>query len=364
MAPRFTPLCLLFAVYYLLFTACSSSPDSSTPVAGLNPTEFLATRVPQVLTENAATSSAEPTATAPTLTPSPSATSTASPTPTRRAAPSSTPTPTLEASPYPTLELTHFPPPPAAFEGDAHFYFQRPVGEGGSPFIASSYRYGSTNNHRLEVHHGVEFPNGGGIPLVAVAPGTVYYAGSDLDRAFGPQTGFYGNLVVLQLAEPWFGRTVYALYGHLDQVLVQTGQPVNTYDLLGTVGATGVALGAHLHFEARLDNPDSYWDTRNPELWLAPINSNHGTVAVRVTNAANQYLPGVRVNLFCSDGGRRFLDTYWDWSVKPDDLYGENAAMTDVPAGYCRAETTIDGQAIVQEFDVQAGTVNFVWLSP
>jgi murein DD-endopeptidase MepM/ murein hydrolase activator NlpD len=350
----------------LLLAACSppGPSPSPAPAAVLNPTEFLATRVPQVLTENAATSGAIPTATVLTPTPSPSATrpATASPTPTPPAAPSSTPT--LEASPYPTLALANFPPPPPAFEGGAHFYFQRPVGAGGSPFIASSYRYGSTNNHRLEVHHGVEFPNGGGIPLVAVAPGTVYYAGSDLDRVFGPQTDFYGNLVVLQLAEPWFGHTVYALYGHLDQVLVQTGQPVNTYDLLGTVGATGVALGAHLHFEARLDNPDSYWATRNPELWLAPINSNHGAVAVRVTNAANQYLPGVRVNLYCSDGGRRFLDTYWDWGVTPDDLYGENAAMTDVPAGYCRAETTLDGQPIVQEFDVQPGTVNFVWLSP
>jgi len=333
-------------------------------VAGLNPTEFLATRVPQVLTENAATSNAAPTATAPTFTPAPSTTPISPRTPTRRAAPSSTPTPTLEASPYPTLELANFPPPPPAFEGEAHFYFQRPIGEGGSPFIASSYRYGSTNNHRFETHHGVEFPNGGGIPLVAVAPGTIYYAGSDLDRAFGPQTDFYGNLVVLQLAEPWFGHTVYALYGHMDQVMVQIGQAVNTYDLLGTVGATGVALGAHLHFEARLDNPESYWATRNPELWLAPINPNYGTVAVRVTNAFDQYLPGVRVDLFCSDGGKRFLDTYWDWGVTPDDLYGENAAMTDVPAGYCRAATTVDGQSIEQEFDVQAGAVNFVWLTP
>ncbi|MGH2522574.1 MAG: M23 family metallopeptidase, partial [Anaerolineales bacterium] len=295
-------------------------------------------------------------------TPLPSATVAATATPSLT--PTSEATATPELPPVPTLPLVNFLLPPAAFGGDAHFYFGRPIGEGGSPFIASSYRYGSTGSHRFETHHGVEFPNVAGAPLVAVAPGVVYHAGNDLAQQFGPQTDFYGNMVVLQLSEPWFGRTVYVLYGHMDQVIAQTGQAVNRGDLLGTVGSTGVALGEHLHFEARLDNPQSYWDTRNPELWLAPINSNHGAVAVRVTNALGQYLPGVRVNLFCSDGGRRFLDTYWDPGVTPDDLYGENAAMTDVPGGYCRLETTVEGKQVEEEITVQAGAVNFVWLRP
>jgi murein DD-endopeptidase MepM/ murein hydrolase activator NlpD len=241
--------------------------------------------------------------------------------------------------------------------------FARPIGEGGNVFIASNYRYGSTLNNQLETHHGVEFANAQGVPVAAVGPGTVYYAGNDSERQFGPQTDFYGNLVVLQLAQPALGRAVYVLYGHLDQVLVSAGQPVNTGDTLGVVGSTGVAYGPHLHFEVRLDNPDSYWATRNPELWLAPA-GGAGAVAVRVTNEQGQHLPGMRINILCSDGAPRFLDTYWDPGVTPDDTYGENAAMTDVPAGYCKIETEYGSETLVEEITVQSGIVKFVWLTP
>jgi murein DD-endopeptidase MepM/ murein hydrolase activator NlpD len=313
------------------------------------------------MTENAATLVDAPTHTLapPSLTPT-----VPSPTP----APTDTPTPeataTIAPSPYPTLALANFPLPPASFSGDPHFFFRRPIGEGGNVFIASSYRYGSTYSHRFETHHGVEFANPSSTPLVAVAAGIIYHAGDDLSQAFGPSTNFYGHLVVLQLAEPWFGHTVYALYGHMEHVFVQAGQAVNAGDLLGTVGSTGIALGPHLHLEVRLDNPTSYWDTRNPELWLAPINPNYGTVAVRVTNELSQYLPGMRVGLMCSDGAFRYLDTYWDPGVNPDDVYGENAAMTDIPAGPCHFETTIAGNKVETTETIAGGGVTFVWLRP
>ena len=349
---------LVLCALCLILAAClPPDPVSDRPAptaAPLAATEFLATRVQQVLTENAATLTSAPTATA-SVTPIPSQT------PTRTPVPTGTPTPT--ASPYPTLVLANFPTPPAAFAGEPHFFFGRPIGEGGNMFIASSYRYGSTGSHRFETHHGVEFPNAAGVPLVAVAPGIIYYAGSDQAQAFGPQKDFYGNLVVLEIAQPWQDHKVYALYGHMDQVLVQTGQPVNAGGVLGTVGATGVALGAHLHLETRLDKPESYWDTRNPELWLKPRDKT-GTVAVRVTNERGQYLPGMRVSFTCSDGAYRFLDTYWDFGVNPDDAYGENAAMTDVPEGFCQFETTFAGKKLTQTARVTAGEVTFVWLRP
>ncbi len=342
----------------LVLAAClPPDPVSDRPAptaAPLAATEFLATRVQQVLTENAATLTSAPTAIA-SVTPIPSQT------PTRTPVPTGTPTPT--ASPYPTLVLANFPTPPAAFAGEPHFFFGRPIGEGGNMFIASSYRYGSTGSHRFETHHGVEFPNAAGVPLVAVAPGIIYYAGGDQAQAFGPQKDFYGNLIVLEVTQPWRDHNVYVLYGHMDQVLVQIGQPVNAGDVLGTVGASGVALGAHLHLEARLDKPESYWDTRNPELWLKPRDKT-GTVAVRVTNERGQYLPGVRVGFTCSDGAYRFLDTYWDFGVNPDDAYGENAAMTDVPEGFCQFETTFAGKKLKQTAWVTAGEVTFVWLRP
>ena len=199
---------------------------------------------------------------------------------------------------------------------------------------------------------------------MAVASGTIYYAGGDQERKFGPDPDFYGNLMVLQLNETWQGHTVYALYGHMETILMQTGQPVNAGEVIGAVGASGIAQGPHLHLEARLDSPNSYWDTRNPELWLQPINGSMGALAVRVTDAKMRYLPGVRVSFICSDGAKRYLDTYWDNGVNPDDQYGENAAMSDVPAGACTFEATVLDQKIKRTVNVEAGTVNFVWLRP
>lgn len=352
-------MCLVPCALCALLYACSPT-NTPTPVGltspGLNPTDFLNTRVPQVLTENVATLTAVRTVT---FTPALPVTRTAVPTDTPIPSATATQTP----SPYPTLRLSNFPPLPASAAGEPHFYFERPIAEGGNVFIASSYRYGSTQNHRFDTHHGVEFANVTGVPLVAVAPGTIFYAGDDLSQRFGPDPNFYGHLVVLQLAQPWGDHTVYALYGHMDQVVVQAGQAVNTGDVLGTVGSTGIARGPHLHLEVRLDKAESYWDTRNPELWLAPV-PGAGAVAVRVTNETNQYLPGMRVGITCSDGALRYLDTYWDPGVNPDDLYGENAAMTDVPAGLCRFETRIGGKKVEATANVEAGGVAFVWLRP
>jgi murein DD-endopeptidase MepM/ murein hydrolase activator NlpD len=208
----------------------------------------------------------------------------------------------------------------------------------------------------------VDFSTAAGVELVAVAPGAVYYAGNDSERLFGPQNNFYGNLVVIQLFDAWAGHTVYALTGHMDEVRVQTGQTVNAGDVLGTVGATGAALGPHPHLETRLDFPESYWDTRNPELWLQP-NAGMGALAIRVTNSSGQYLPGMYVKLFCADGAPRTLETYWYNGVNPDDAYGENAA-THVPAGYCSAEAAIPEGTVTGETTVPEGGVGFIWLKP
>jgi hypothetical protein len=257
--------------------------------------------------------------------------------------------------------LSNFPYPPVAFGGEPHFFMNRPIGAGGNVFAASTYRYGDTNGS-FETHHGVEFGNPQGAPVVAVAPGTIYYAGDDLSQTFGTHLNFYGNLVILQLAQPWRGHTVYALYGHLDQVPVQAGQNVNSGDGLGTVGDTGVAFGPHLHFEVRLDNPQDYWSTVNPELWLTPA-GGAGTLIVRVVNEKKQFLPGVRIDMRCGDGGKRYLMTYWDPGVKPDPVYGENGAMTDIPAGTCHLKTVLFGKTVETDANITAGGVTFVKLA-
>ena len=348
------------ALVCLALAACSASPTATAvPIA---------TQVALRLTLTAAVPTAtvpSPTVTATASPAPPTATATASSTPTDDSTPTITPTPTETGTTAPppraTVALSSLPLPPAGFGGSPHFY----IGSPGGGFIASSYRYGSVGPGQFFApHHGVDLSTPAGDPLVAVAPGIVYYAGSDPERMFGPQTDFYGNLVVLQLSEAWNGRAVFALYGHMDQVLVQAGQPVNTGEVLGTVGATGVALGAHAHLEVRLDNPDSYWATRNPELWLTP-GGGAGALAVRVTNANGNFLPGVRINYTCADGAQRFMETYWYSGVNPDDAYGENAAATNIPAGYCDLEAIVDGQTLqARGVLVSAGSVAFAALSP
>jgi len=63
----------------------------------------------------------------------------------------------------------------------------------------------------------------------------------------GPKKPSYGQYVVVD-----HGNGESTLYAHLDTVLVTVGQVVSAGTQLGTVGATGNASGAHLHFEEQV----------------------------------------------------------------------------------------------------------------
>ena len=56
-----------------------------------------------------------------------------------------------------------------------------------------------------------------------------------------------GRTVVLR-----HGPGIYSLYYHLSSISVEEGDEVEPGDLLGTVGSTGLATGAHLHWEVRV----------------------------------------------------------------------------------------------------------------
>jgi murein DD-endopeptidase MepM/ murein hydrolase activator NlpD len=71
------------------------------------------------------------------------------------------------------------------------------------------------------------------------APGRIAFAGF--------AAGGWGKLVVVVHSDG-----VRTLYAHLSAINVRRGQPVNTGQNLGLVGATGDATGPHLHFEVQL----------------------------------------------------------------------------------------------------------------
>jgi murein DD-endopeptidase MepM/ murein hydrolase activator NlpD len=90
-----------------------------------------------------------------------------------------------------------------------------------------------------DFHPGIDISAPHGKEVVASADGLTVFAG----RRFA-----YGKLVVL---EHKFG--ISTRYGHLDRIVVRSGQKVKKGDTIGYVGSTGRTTGPHLHYEVRLN---------------------------------------------------------------------------------------------------------------
>ena len=258
------------------------------------------------------------------------------------------PTAGATVTPPETPAATITPATPCANQACAlaagHFLLDRPIpsGSGFVDYVDRSYPYGSTQAGQREPHHGVEFFNGAGTPIIAAGAGVVMVAGQDDSIAYGPATKFYGKLVVVRLDEEYQGQPVFNLSGHMQSILVTAGQHVNAGDSLGRVGSTGVAIGAHLHFEVRVGFND-YTATRNPELWLKPLNVGGkmgGAIAGRVMDLDGNLLTEITVVIrpLSTDTDKprsRFVLTYASdrYRINGDDQLQENFAIGDMPAG-------------------------------
>ena len=111
------------------------------------------------------------------------------------------------------------------------------AGEPGAGFIITSwfgYRDDPFTGHKA-YHDGMDLAAPKGTPVFAPLDGVVQYAAS--------MSG-YGNTVMLGHGN------VLTLYGHMDVVLVKSGQRVKKGDLIGKVGSTGRSTGPHLHWGA------------------------------------------------------------------------------------------------------------------
>ena len=271
------------------------------------------------------------------------------------------PTPTNQPN-TPRSLATQFPQPFAEVEIVEHFLAGDPLppGAGG---LSTNYRYGMTWDGRLAPHHGSDYTSALGQPVIAVGDATVFYSGPDLGPFFGIKPDFYGNVVVIKLDVLWNETDVYALYGHLDTVLVKTGAVVSAGEVLGTVGDTGVAYGPHLHFEIRIgDDPTIYTRVRNPELWLRPP-PYHGVLAGRVVNAAGYLVPGQRVYYECASSRKRHVDTYWDIYTPSDRVLLENFVAGNILAGECVVTTEWAGARIEKRTMIEKGKLSFVVLT-
>jgi hypothetical protein len=247
-------------------------------------------------------------------------------------------------------------------------WLQRPFGEGDTQTIDRSYPYASTGDGTLDPHHGVEFPNKFGTPVLAAHHGQVIFAGADLATRFGPFLGFYGNVVILSHTRLLNDeRDVYTLYAHLSEIMVKVGDQVESGEVIGEVGATGAAIGQHLHFEVRLDAND-YDHTVNPALWFAPLDDpGHGgtaTLAGIILDEKGDPLPELQLTLerVSKEGVVEkvyYPKTYYPITMESQSLLGENFAIPDLPAGNYRL-AFITGILFEFSFNLEPGSLGFI----
>jgi len=85
-------------------------------------------------------------------------------------------------------------------------------------------------------HLGIDYSAASGTPVVSIGDGTVSFAG---------RKGGFGKLVIIR-----HNSTFTTMYGHLSRFgkRVSSGSRVNQGQVIGYVGATGLATGPHLDF--------------------------------------------------------------------------------------------------------------------
>ena len=138
-------------------------------------------------------------------------------------------------------------------------------------------------------HEGTDYAASPGTPVMAAGDGVVRRAG---------RAGGYGNLVEIR-----HKNGVTTRYGHLSRMLVKKGQRVRQEQIVGKVGATGLASGPHLHYEFRINGKAV--DSRRVDLGhgqslggreLAAFHGTRDSIAAQLYGAPAADLVAVRPN--------------------------------------------------------------------
>jgi murein DD-endopeptidase MepM/ murein hydrolase activator NlpD len=132
-------------------------------------------------------------------------------------------------------------------------YFDRNGGSFQKTFLKSPLNYRRISSHfsygrrhpilkKMRAHTGVDFAAPLGTPVTATAEGVVKEMGWN---------GGYGNCVIIAHKNHFT-----TLYGHFSRYAenLKTGKEVKQGELVGYVGATGLATGPHLHYTMYLND--------------------------------------------------------------------------------------------------------------
>jgi len=238
-----------------------------------------------------------------------------------------------------------------------HFYFASPIAANEVNLPVADYRYGGAFFQDV-VHTGVDIPASKGTPVLAAGSGTVIWAGYGVYRGGFDTTDPYGQAVTIRHDFGYQNQMLYTIYGHLDRIDVTNGQHVETGDPLGLVGETGVVTGPHLHFEVRIGE-NSYFTTRNPELWLVP-SIGWGVIAGRLMNTGGQPLNDQMIIVTDQQKEQNwFAWSYGKTSVNSDQYYQENLVVGGMPAGTYLIRIAFGGVYFFANIDVLPGMVNY-----
>ena len=97
------------------------------------------------------------------------------------------------------------------------------------------YYYGTKDNEVSHSYHvGYDLASTKMAAIKTSNVGTVVYAN---------ENGIYGNMPMID-----HGLGLYSLYGHCSGLLVKEGDEVKAGQVIAKTGASGLALGDHLHF--------------------------------------------------------------------------------------------------------------------
>ena len=90
------------------------------------------------------------------------------------------------------------------------------------------------------MHQGVDIANERWTPIYASADGVIEVA---------QMSSTFGNCVTIN-----HGNGIVTRYGHMQMSLVNPGQVVRRYQIIGYMGNTGRSVGPHLHYEVWVNN--------------------------------------------------------------------------------------------------------------
>ncbi len=255
-------------------------------------------------------------------------------------------------------------------EFDQAVQFSRPISSGFVDWVDQTYPFGSTASGKYEVHHGVEFINPSGTKVRAVETGIVMVAGNDRAIPNGLSNDFYGNLVIIEHQLDALSEPLYTVYGHLSKVMVEAGQEVQQGDVIGLVGATGYAIGSHLHFEVRFGT-NQYDHTVNPVLWLSPRVTDSGDILGNLVGVVVDRWGELVVEkqmtveaLQRDDSGRYkryYPTTYADPALTSVSPYHENFSLADLPEGDYRI-SVVNGKLYETTISIRSGRTTFLMI--